>query len=273
MSDSSETDAADPLPSDSDSLLNVAVRVAVTVGRAVTAGRRTGTGRVSTKSSPTDMVTEWDAHGENIVASLLAQIRPNDGVYGEEGTRSSGTSGITWFVDPIDGTTNFLYGIPIHAVSIAACDSVGPVAAAVYVPVHRELFVARRDHGAWLRGRRLSCTDGTDVDTALIATGFSYLADRRRLQIERLVDVMPRIRDIRRIGSAAVDLCYVAAGRLDGYFEEYLQPWDYMAGMLIATEAGARCTRPDGRPVDSGEILASGPDRHAQLLELLATSA
>lgn len=259
--------------SDADALLNVAARIAVTVGRAVTTGRRTGAGAVSTKSSPTDMVTEWDSRGEAIVSDLLTQLRPQDGIHGEEGTRSSGTSGITWFVDPIDGTTNFLYGIPVHAVSIAACDANGPLAAAVYVPVHRELFVAGRGRGAWLRGRRLSCTDAAEIDTALVATGFSYIADRRRAQIERLVGLVPRIRDIRRIGSAAADLCYVAAGRLDAYYEEFLQPWDYMAGMLIASEAGARCTRLDGGPVDSGEILASGPERHTRLLELLAVTA
>lgn len=258
--------------SDPDFLLNVAARIAVTVGRAVTTGRRAGIGAVSTKSSPTDMVTEWDSRGENIVSELLALLRPQDGIHGEEGTRSSGNSGITWFVDPIDGTTNFLYGIPVHAVSIAACDASGPLAAAVCIPVHRELFVAQRGRGAWLQGRRLSCTDDAALDTALIATGFSYIADRRRTQIERLVGVVPRIRDVRRIGSAAADLCYVAAGRLDAYFEEFLQPWDYMAGMLIASEAGARCTRLDGGPVDSGEILASGPKRHAPLLELLAVS-
>lgn len=258
--------------SDPEFLVNVAARIAVSVGRAVTTGRRSGTGAVSTKSSPTDMVTEWDSRGESIVSELLTRLRPADGIHGEEGTRSSGTSGITWFVDPIDGTTNFLYGIPVHAVSIAACDATGPLAAAVYVPVHRELFVAGRGQGAWLRGRRLSCTDDAEIGSALIGTGFSYIADRRRTQIERLVGVLPRIRDVRRIGSAAADLCYVAAGRLDAYFEEFLQPWDYMAGLLIASEAGARCTRLDGGPVDSGEILASGPERHTRLLELLAVT-
>lgn len=266
-------DASDPASSESTGLMNVAARIAVTVGRIVTIGRRAGTGTISTKSSPTDMVTEWDGRAESIVTDLLASLRPDDAIHAEEGTRRAGSSGITWFVDPIDGTTNFMYGIPVHAVSIAACDATGPLAAAVYVPVHRELFVARRGQGAWLQGRRLSCTDGVEVDIALIATGFSYLADRRRAQSKRLFDLVPHVRDLRRIGSAAVDLCYVAAGRLDAYFEEFLQPWDYMAGMLIASEAGARCTRLDGTPVDSGEILVSGPNRHRRLVELLASSA
>ncbi|MFM7756195.1 MAG: inositol monophosphatase family protein [Actinomycetota bacterium] len=251
-------------------LMNIAARIAVEVGRKVTVGRRVGLGDVLTKSSPTDMVTEWDAAGEATVVDMLQRLRPDDGIHGEEGARSTGTSGITWYVDPIDGTTNFMYGIPVHAVSIAACDERGPVAAAVYLPAQRETFVARRGHGAWLLGRRLACTDGPDVDRALVATGFSYLAERRRTQIARLVEVLPAVRDLRRIGSAAADLCYVAAGRLDAYFEEHLQPWDFMAGQLIASEAGAVCTSLDGGAVSNGAILACGPRRHAHMLSLVA---
>lgn len=251
-------------------LMNIAARIAVEVGRKVTVGRRLGLGEVLTKSSPTDMLTQWDAAGEAIVVDLLHRLRPDDGIHGEEGARSAGTSGITWYVDPIDGTTNFMYGIPVHAVSIAACDEQGPVAAAVSVPAQREVFVARRGHGAWLLGRRLACTDGPDVDRSLVATGFSYLAERRRTQIARLVDVLPAVRDLRRIGSAAADLCYVAAGRLDAYFEEHLQPWDYMAGQLIASEAGAVCTALDGGPVTDGAILVCGPRRHSRMLSLVA---
>lgn len=252
--------------------MNIAARIALSVGERITVGRRSGVGDVLTKSSPTDMLTPWDAAGEAIVVDMLGHLRPEDGIHGEEGARSSGTSGITWFVDPIDGTTNFMYGIPVHAVSIAACDEQGPVAAAVNIPAHREVFVARRGHGAWLGGRRLACTDGPDVDRALVATGFSYLAERRRTQIGRLVEILPAVRDIRRIGSAAADLCYVAAGRIDGYFEEHLQPWDYMAGQLIASEAGAVCTALDGGPVTDGAILVSGPQRHAHLLSLITRS-
>lgn len=252
--------------------MNIAARIAIDVGRKVTVGRRVGLGDVLTKSSPTDMLTRWDAIGESIVVEMLNRLRPHDGIHGEEGARSSGTTGITWYVDPIDGTTNFMYGIPVHAVSIAACDERGPVAAAVNVPAHREVFVARRGHGAWLLGRRLACTDDPDVDRALVATGFSYLAERRRTQIARLVEILPAVRDIRRIGSAAADLCYVAAGRLDAYFEEHLQPWDYMAGQLIASEAGAICTDLDGGPVTDGTILVSGPRRHAHMLSLVAGS-
>lgn len=243
-------------------LMNVAARVAITVGQAVTAGRRRGLGAVQSKSTPTDMVTQWDAHGEGVITSLLATLRPNDGVMGEEGARTTGTSGITWVVDPIDGTTNFMYGIPVFAVSIAACDDHGPVAGAVYVPPHRELFVAARGQGAWLKGQRLQCTDANSIESALLATGFSYSSTERAKQIARLTNIVPQVRDLRRIGSAATDLCYVAAGRLDAYFEEHLQPWDYFAGMLIATEAGARCTDFAGGPATEGQILVAGPARH-----------
>lgn len=243
-------------------LMNVAARLAVSVGHAVTAGRRRGLGSVATKSTPTDMVTEWDAHGEHLITALLADVRPDDGILGEEGALTRSTSGITWIVDPIDGTTNFMYDIPVFAVSIAACDEIGPLAGAVYVPPSRELFVARRGGGAWLHGRRLQCNDGDSLDRALIATGFSYSSAERTKQIARLTTIVPQVRDLRRIGSAATDLCYVAAGRLDAYFEEHLQPWDYMAGMLIATEAGARCTDFTGDPVSRGRVLAAGPARH-----------
>jgi len=243
-------------------LMNVAAHLAISVGHAVTAGRRRGLGVVSTKSTPTDMVTQWDAQGERIIAALLADIRPNDGILGEEGALTSSSSGITWVVDPIDGTTNFMYGIPVFAVSIAACDEHGPVAGAVYVPPTRELFVAARGHGAWLQGHRLQCSDADSIDQALVATGFSYSSSERAKQITRLTNIVPQVRDLRRIGSAATDLCYVAAGRLDAYFEENLQPWDYMAGMLIATEAGVRCTDFAGGPVSTGQVLAAGPSRH-----------
>jgi myo-inositol-1(or 4)-monophosphatase len=215
------------------------------------------------------MVTQWDGKGEQLITSMLAQLRPNDGLLGEEGSQSTGTTGINWVVDPIDGTTNFLYGIPIYAVSIAACDVHGPIAGAVYIPPNRELFVAERGRGAWLQGQRLKCNDDEKVDHALVATGFSYSSTARNTQINRLTSIVPQVRDLRRIGSAATDLCYLAAGRLDVYFEEHLHSWDYMAGMLIATEAGAICTNFSGGPVDGGEILASGPRRHQRFISFL----
>ena len=247
----------------------MASRIAIAVGHAVTAGRRVGLGTVHTKSTSTDMVTQWDGKGENLIATMLAQVRPNDGLVGEEGAQRTGTTGITWVVDPIDGTTNFLYGIPIYAVSIAACDANGPLAGAVYIPPSRELFVAERGRGAWLQGQRLTCNDDDTVDHALVATGFSYSSAARNTQITRLTSIVPQVRDLRRIGSAATDLCYLAAGRLDVYFEEHLHAWDYMAGMMIATEAGARCTNFSGGPVDGGQILATGPRRHHRFISFL----
>ncbi len=253
------------MTSPESALMNVAARLAVAVGQAVTIGRRTDLGIVHSKSTPTDMVTQWDAQGETIISSLLSTWRPDDGLWGEEGSRTAGTTGITWVVDPIDGTTNFMYDIPIFAISIAACDDHGPVAGVVFIPLSRELFVAARGRGAWLHGKRLACNDADSVGQALIATGFSYASHERRKQINRLTGIVPLVRDLRRIGSAATDLCYVAAGRLDAYFEEHLQPWDYMAGMLIATEAGALCTDFFGNPVETGQILVAGPNRHRLL--------
>lgn len=190
---------------------------------------------------------------------------------GEEGTQTPGTSGITWLVDPIDGTTNFLYNLSGYAVSIAATDDAGTLAAAVYLPVTRELFVAARGHGAWLGARKLKCSPCHDLSMALIGTGFSYSSQRRDAQGTRIAKMLPHVRDIRRCGAAAADLCYVADGRLDAYFEEFLQPWDLAAGLLIATEAGAVSSDFSGSPIRSVQTLLSTPGIHQAILAFLAS--
>ena len=203
---------------------------------------------VETKSTATDMVSEMDRASERLIVSTLLAARPDDGLVGEEGSALSGTSGLRWVIDPLDGTTNYLYGHPGWAVSIAAEDAAGVVAGVVIDPMLRDVFTATRGGGAQRNGQAIACSSLDDVSTALLATGFGYAAERRRAQAEVLVGLLPRIRDIRRMGAAAVDLCSVACGRVDAYFERGLAWWDMAAGGLIAAEAGALVSAIDGGP-------------------------
>lgn len=252
------------------SLMNVAAGVARRAGDTIVVGRRSGDRRASTKSSPTDMVTVWDGRSEEQIVTELSERRPHDGIVAEEGSSRPSTTGISWLVDPIDGTTNFLYGLAGFAVSVAAVDDSGrSLAGAVYLPMTRELFVAARGHGSWLGGRRLQCSTLDDPSRALVGTGFAYDAERRRRQGTQVAALIGSVRDIRRVGAAAPDLCYVADGRLDAYFEENLQPWDVAAGHLIAEEAGALVTSFDGGPADPSRLLAAAPGVHTALVDLL----
>lgn len=195
---------------------------------------------VETKISSTDMVSDVDRGAEAAVARVLARRRPDDEIQGEEGTNRPGISGVRWVVDPLDGTTNFLFGIPQFAVSIAAEIDERPVAGVVLDPCRHEVWAAVAGHGAYLNGRRCRVPDGrSTLETALCATGFGYRAERRRWQAEVAAEVIPRVRDIRRLGSAALDLCWTGGGRYDAYFEWGLNPWDLSAGALVAAEAGA----------------------------------
>ncbi|MDA8046373.1 MAG: inositol monophosphatase family protein [Actinomycetota bacterium] len=195
---------------------------------------------VETKISATDMVSDVDRRAETAVAQVVTARRPDDEVLGEEGTSRPGTSGIRWVVDPLDGTTNFLFSIPHYSVSIAAERDGEPVAGVVIDPCRQEIWAATAGYGSFVNGRRCSVADGrSSLETALCATGFGYRPERRRWQAEVLSQVLPRVRDIRRFGSAALDLCWVAGGRYDAYFEWGLNRWDRSAGLLIAAEAGA----------------------------------
>ena len=254
-------------------LVNLAARLAREAGDMVANGRRTGDLGVRTKSTATDMVTRWDSASESLIVDALRAARPRDGIVGEEGARVDGTSGIDWYIDPIDGTTNFLYGLGGYAVSIAAADSTGPVAGAVFVPASRELFTAARGRGAFLGSTPITCSTSTTLDTALVATGFSYDSDHRRVQVSRVGAMLPHVRDIRRLGAAAIDLCHVACGRVDAYFEEHLQAWDLAAGLLIATEAGARASDFAGGAVKPSETVVCAPGIHTALLEHLQRTA
>jgi myo-inositol-1(or 4)-monophosphatase len=227
---------------------------------------------VQTKSTGTDMVSEMDRAAEALIVERLLGARPDDGMMGEEGTDLRGTSGVRWIVDPLDGTTNYLYGLAGFGVSIAA-ERDGQVDAGVVFDVVRdELFAATRGGGATRNGAAIQVSVATDLASALIATGFSYEAGRRARQAAVLVEVLPRVRDIRRFGAAAVDLCSVACGRVDGYYERGLAPWDLAAGGLIAAEAGAVLTDFTGGPVAAGAVVAAAPGIATELLQLVVAA-
>jgi myo-inositol-1(or 4)-monophosphatase len=251
-------------------LCDLASRLAVAAGELVFEGRKSGLTSISTKSSDTDVVTEFDRASERLIVEGLRLERPDDAVVGEEGTDSAGASGIRWLIDPIDGTTNFQYDLPGYAVSIAALSDDGPLAGAVFIPSSHELFTAVAGGGALLDGSPIHCGTLTSLQHALVATGFSYQIERRREQAQRIAQVIPRIRDIRRFGAAAPDLCYLAAGRIDVYFEQWLGPWDWAAGELIAREAGCRTGAFDGGPIARSQVLAASPALFEQMVQLLA---
>jgi myo-inositol-1(or 4)-monophosphatase len=230
---------------------------------------------IGTKSSPTDMVSAMDRAAEARISQVLTEHRPLDAVTGEEGTATAGTSGVRWVVDPLDGTTNYLMGIPAYSVSIAAEVDGSVVAGVVVDPSRDETWAALRGEGATCNGRplRLDASASPDLGKALIATGFSYLPQRRAEQARLLTRVLPEVRDIRRFGSAALDLCWVAAGRFDGYYEWGLNEWDVAAGELIATEAGAESTTLTEPSAVSGAVLATRPGLLAPLQALLRDAA
>ncbi len=229
-----------------------------------------GTQVAATKSSPTDVVTEADTAVESQIRRAVAQHRPDDAVIGEEGANSSGTSGLRWVVDPIDGTVNYLYGRAAYAVSIAVEDDQGALVAVVHAPVTGETWTAWRGHGAWLDGQPISPTDVADLGSALVGTGFGYRAERRRRQAEVVAAVLPTVRDVRRAGAASLDLCDVACGRLDGYYEQGLQPWDLAAGRLVVSEAGGAVSGLGGRPAGEAMVVAAGQRLHPLLVALLS---
>ena len=203
---------------------------------------------VDSKSSSTDMVSDADREAEEAIVSLLRAERPDDGLLGEEGASTEGTSGRRWVVDPLDGTTNYLYGLPAWVVSVAVEDDEGALAGVVFHAVGDELFAAERGRGATCNGEPIRVREGAPLERALVATGFGYDAERRARQAEIVRAVLPRVRDIRRAGAAALDLAWVASGRLDGYWERGLQPWDWAAGRLLVTEAGGEVRDLPGDP-------------------------
>ncbi|MFI9238095.1 inositol monophosphatase family protein [Streptomyces cinnamoneus] len=239
-------------------LLAVALEAAGRAGTLLRNGRPADLGVAATKTSPIDVVTEMDIAAEKLITEFLAERRPQDGLLGEEGAQSEGTSGIRWVIDPLDGTVNYLYGLPSWAVSIAAEIDGEAVVGVVAAPVRGETYRAVRGEGAFVGDRRLRCRPAPAFEQALLGTGFGYLTDRRAAQAEVLRSLLPEVRDIRRGGSAAIDLCDVACGRLDAYYERGLNPWDFAAGTLIAREAGAMTGGRPGEPA-SGELTVAAP--------------
>jgi myo-inositol-1(or 4)-monophosphatase len=255
-------------------LRDLAADLARRAGSAALAGRRRlGVGQPmahDTKSTPTDPVTEHDRAAEELIVGALRDLRPDDSIVGEEGASHIGSSVYSWHVDPIDGTVNFVYDLPAWCTSVAVVDQQGPLAGAVYAPVTDELFSAARGAGATLNGAPIHCSRAGDLSMALIGTGFNYSPDARRHQARRVAALLPEVRDIRRYGSAALDLCMVACGRLDAYFEEHLNSWDLAAGILIAAEAGATTSDLDGGTADERASVACSPDLHRALLDTIA---
>jgi myo-inositol-1(or 4)-monophosphatase len=218
---------------------------------------------LAVKSSPTDPVSDADRHAEQTILAILAAERPDDGVIGEEGARTRAANGRTWIVDPLDGTVNFLYGFRTWAVSIALEDEDGLAVGVVFNPVDAECFSARRGGGAVLNGRPISVTGCPSLERAMVATGFSYVAEQRAEQAQILLRLLPKIRDIRRAGAAALDLAYVAAGRFDAFYERGLKRWDEAAGRLLVTEAGGVVSELEGEP--HGVLAAATPELAALL--------
>ena len=226
---------------------------------------------VDSKSTATDLVTNADRACEDLIIARLSALRPDDGTLGEEGGARSGTSGVVWVIDPIDGTTNFVYDHPGWGCSIAACIDGVAVAGAVAAPTIGAVFSAGAGRGATLGDTPLRLQPPPVLAEALVATGFGYSGEQRAAQASILGHLLPRVRDIRRVGAAAVDLCSVASGRVDAYYESGLAPWDLAAGALIAAEAGARVGALDGGPaVASGLVVASHPLLFDELCRLLA---
>ncbi|GAA3931209.1 inositol monophosphatase family protein [Microbacterium soli] len=251
----------------------LAADIAREAGELAQRRRTEGVSLAATKSTLADIVTEADREVERLIRERLQTERPDDGFLGEETGAQHGTSGLTWVVDPIDGTVNYAYGIGAYAVSVAVVEGEPDpeqwhgVAGAVSAPVLGELFTAARGEGAWLDGIRLTVSDGNPAG-ALLATGFGYDPTTHDGDLAMVRRIMPIARDLRRMGSAAIDLSYVAAGRLDGFFERGLKPWDFAAGAILVQEAGGAVSRleiENARPM----VVAGGPAVHDRLRALV----
>lgn len=280
--DATGTPSPDPSPTE---LRELAVHLATTAaelvrrrrrevfGRDATGAGTAAEGSTATKSTDTDPVTVVDTESEQLLRTELARLRPGDAVLGEEGGGDpADTAGLRWVLDPIDGTVNFLYGLPAYAVSVGVQrDGVGVAGAVVDVAAGR-VFAAAQGCGATLDGRPLRCTPVTQARLSLVATGFAYDPGRRARQGALLAALLPHVRDVRRGGSAALDLCSVAAGWVDAYYEHGTNPWDWAAGALVAAEAGAVLRLPAAGVLGTAGqlVVAAAPGVHGELTALLA---
>lgn len=226
---------------------------------------------ISSKSTAIDIATQMDVAAEKFIVDSILAARPDDGIIGEEGSERPSKSGITWVIDPLDGTVNYVYGLPGWNVSIAAKDIDGPIVGVVTAPTINSTWKATRGGGSFYNGHKISCNDPIELDRALIATGFQYDVANRVSQMEDLAKLVPIARDVRRNGAAAVDFCHVAMGAIDGFYESGLKEWDWAAGGLIAQEAGAIFTQHGSAPLQTS--IVAGPSLHASLQKILGISA
>ena len=228
----------------------------------------------STKSSAVDPVTEFDRATEALIVERLRFERPDDSILGEEGSSYQGESDLTWHIDPIDGTVNFVYDFPLWSTSVGVVRNGVPVAGAIHVPVVGDMYSAAIDSGAYVNDQPISVSTADDAATSLVSTGFSYhVGDERQSQADRVARVLPSVRDIRRSGSAAVDLAAVASGRVDAYFEPHINSWDIAAGVVLVREAGGVVTSFNGTDLDVNApigLVAAGPALHRSIVKLAA---
>ncbi len=242
-------------------LLELALGIARQAGELLV--NRPASWELTIKSTAIDIATQMDHESEKLIVDAILQARPDDGIIGEEGANRESTSGLTWVIDPVDGTVNYFYGLPGWNISIAVKDESGTLVGVVHSPTIASTWHASRGGGAFLNNSKIECNNPVELNRALIATGFAYDVKDRINQIEVVDALIPKIRDIRRMGAAATDLCFVACGMVDGYFETGLMEWDLAAGSLIAQEAGAVVRTQSWRGTNL--TIAGGASLHSQL--------
>ena len=252
-----------------DELLDVALEAARRGGEVLLEHFRRPASGVDTKSTPTDLVSDADRESEELIRGLLSKRRPDDAFIGEEGSGVEGRTGIEWVVDPLDGTVNYLFGRRDWAVSIGVEDAGGGLAGVIHDPIGNETFTAVRGRGAALNDQPIWVSDCSELSRALVGTGFSYDADARRVQAESVGRMLPRVRDVRRAGSAALDLAALACGRLDGFYEAPMERWDRSAGVTLIREAGGVVSELPGPLGLSTGVIAANPALHPALEALV----
>jgi myo-inositol-1(or 4)-monophosphatase len=250
-------------------LLELAVDVARRAGGLLLEHYERAATGIDTKTTSTDLVSDADRSSERLIKDLIAKERPEDGFLAEESDAEAARSDVTWIIDPLDGTVNYLFRIPAWCVSIAVRDASGLVAGVVHEPIRDETFSARRGSGATLNGKKIAVGDKTDLPQALVGTGFAYDVPTRSAQAEVVARVLPKVRDVRRGGSAALDLAYLSCGRLDGFYEAHMMPWDKSAGILLIEEAGGVVSELKDPSGVSNGVIAANPTLHPLLQQLV----